>query len=307
MTFSMGTDPEFFLNWKGLPVSAHSFVPGTKSKPYQTLCGWVQADGTAVEFNTLPAYSASQFAWNLNSVVKELRAMIPKSLEFSFVPTVNYRPAMWNNIPKEAKVLGCDPDYLAGRNGELNGRDIDFRGVYERMRVGGGHLHYGWGSNLDYTDKSHRWDCITLVNSLESVIGSYSMLWDRDKLRNSYYGRDAPFRPKSFGVEWRGLSNAWLGQPGIHTWLFSASKAVFDGLKNGVVPYECIGSRPWELSDHIRRCQDPYRIDDLITRFNDYFKDQLWSLKLPPLPLGSLNVERIRETEVISKQLGRYD
>mgnify|MGYP001584855390 CR=1 FL=1 len=54
---TIGTDPEFFLEKDGKPVSAHDLVPGTKHEPYPLgkSGAHVQADGTAVEINIKPA------------------------------------------------------------------------------------------------------------------------------------------------------------------------------------------------------------------------------------------------------------
>ena len=293
--FTFGADPEFFLKLGHINVSAHDLVPGTKARTFKTLNGWVQADGTAIEFNTVPASSARAFAYNVGLAIRDVRAIVPSVFKFDIAPVVKFDTAYWRYVPKKAKELGCDPDYSAFREGRLNAAP-HFDSFNETYRSGGGHLHIGWGENFDYADKSHKYDCILMINSLEAVISAYSKLWDHDKTRKEWYGGDGAFRPKSFGVEWRGLSNAWVSQPAIHGWLFNVSKAVYELCRKGKPPHQSIGNHPWECFDIMR---SSYEDNEKIRRLNQYY-DGMFPGDLPPLPPGSILPEAAIHTELLN-------
>jgi hypothetical protein len=48
------------------------------------------------------------------------------------------------------------------------------------------------------------------VKQLDCYLGLSSLMYDTDTKRRAMYGAAGAFRPKSYGVEYRVLSNAWL-------------------------------------------------------------------------------------------------
>src|SRR5690606_33825534 len=89
---TIGCDPEFFLKLRsnGANRSAHGIVPGTKKEPHKLDKGAVQLDGTAVEFNIEPAKSPKDFTNNIESVLKDIRKIVPERYAFNFSPSVVY-------------------------------------------------------------------------------------------------------------------------------------------------------------------------------------------------------------------------
>jgi|CXWL01.1.fsa_nt_gi hypothetical protein len=235
--FLLGADPEFSLIDTEVmrTTSAHDLVPGTKANPQKITGGWVQADGTMVEYNIPPAKSAKEFVDNNAEVLKSLREMIPEKYVFSFRPTVHYDPYYFSHVPHVAKELGCSADYNAWKGGGINPRPQPPLDRLD-MRTCSGHLHLGFTKDQDPDNMSHRWDCCQLVKLLEVAICPYMPLWDSDTQRQVLYGRPGAFRPKSYGVEWRVPSNAWLNYPEIQGWLFDACKSVFLTMKAGHYP-----------------------------------------------------------------------
>ena len=226
MDITVGCDPEFFLKKGNKHVSAHDIVPGNKRNPFSLSRGAVQADGTAVEFNIVPAISADAFASNIADTIAEVRALVPRELEFDFSPSIVYPRKYFDELPQQSKDLGCDPDFNAYTS--LHNNPPTPPPGLETMRTGSGHIHIGWTDNKDPKDRSHFWDCCTLTKALDHYFERAKNLWDNDHRRQSLYGAKGAFRPKPYGCEYRVLSNAWLKYPKLWPWLFESVKFVVD-------------------------------------------------------------------------------
>lgn len=232
MTFLIGADPEFFLKRNGVNISADAFVPGTKDNPYRLKNGAVQLDGTAVEFNIDPASTAEEFSYNICSVMDEIRKMIPSEITFDFSPSVIYTEDIWKSIPSKCLELGCNPDNDAYNNNKPK-VPPPLPEKFKRMRTGAGHIHIGWGNNIDITDQTHIDDCNIVVKNLDCLFNHYSRCWDNDNRRHILYGQPGSFRIKPYGVEYRVLSNAWLRYPDLWPWLFNNTQCTLQKLLNG--------------------------------------------------------------------------
>ena len=208
MNIKIGADPELFIQKDGKFVSAHGIIPGTKEKPYPVERGAVQVDGMALEFNIDPAIQFQEFEHNINTVLYALRAMVPSEYEFVVSPTADFDPEYMASLPKEAVELGCDPDYNAW-TGQVNDRPEQ----HSVMRTAAGHVHIGWTKDADPHDDGHFTLCTEVSQEMDALIGIHSVLTDRDQKRRQMYGQAGAFRPKSYGVEYRVLSNYWIASP----------------------------------------------------------------------------------------------
>jgi hypothetical protein len=69
------------------------------------------------------------------------------------------------------------------------------------------------------------------VKFLDATLASQEMRWCKDTVRPTMYGALGNFRPKSYGLEYRTLSNSWLNQgPAFHEDLFNVTKKTVQGL-----------------------------------------------------------------------------
>lgn len=222
--FLVGADPELFVmkmhdGCNLNPVSAHNLMPGTKENPVRVDYGAIQVDGVAAEFNIDPASSAEEFSLFREAVVNQMLDVIRENGSYHLVaqPTAFFDQEYFDSLPAGVKVLGCTPDYNAWtlRTNEPPHTDQPFR-------TGGGHLHVGWGNFFDDTsrDNDHFMDCVDAVRQLDMILFPISHLWDRDQKRRELYGKAGAFRSKQYGVEYRPLSNAWVGNEKIERWLF---------------------------------------------------------------------------------------
>lgn len=204
--FTIGADPELWLTKGGVPVSAHGVIQGTKANPFQVKRGAVQVDGMALEFNINPASDFRNFDRNITTVLDELQALIPEGHEINLSPSVMFDNDTMDSQPFEALALGCDPDYNAYTR-EKNATPH----TQEGLRTAAGHIHVGWCKDMDPMDPTHFEACAQLTQQLDVYLGLPSLLWDNDQTRRSLYGEAGAFRPKSYGMEYRTLSNVWVG------------------------------------------------------------------------------------------------
>ena len=234
MRLTVGADPEVFVHSKKLNhyISAHNLIPGTKKNPYGIKYGAIQVDGVALEYNIEPAESPTQFTSYNMAVLRTLNHMIQqKDNGYSLVlkSTVYFpEPYFKKEIPAEAKVLGCDPDFNA-YTGEINNPPE----TKKPMRTGSGHIHIGWTEKADPMSPAHFYDCISVVKQLDHCLGFLSGEWDKDIERQELYGKMGTFRPKPYGVEYRVLSNAWLKYPRLYPWIFNTIKTSLEHLEKG--------------------------------------------------------------------------
>jgi len=215
--FKFGCDPELFvLNREGIAVTAEGLLPGTKEAPYKVMQGAVQVDGMAAEFNIDPAETFEEFNDNIESVLAQLKKMLPKGYKLSCVPAVEFSEEEWAKAPENAKVLGCNPDFNAWTGSPNESPDTTSR---PRLRTASGHLHIGWTEGEDMNEE-HLRNCTDLVKQLDWYLGGWSLLQDEDKTRRLLYGKAGACRFKPYGVEYRVLSNFWIPTmtKRLHVW-----------------------------------------------------------------------------------------
>lgn len=212
--FTIGCDPEIFLvdARTSKPVSAYGVVKGTKREPFKVPAGAYQVDGMALEFNTDPVPATGQFPMfdkNIVSVMKKLKEDVKangfKTVRFNIAPVQDFGEDLMAEQPKEAKELGCDPDWNAYTK-EPNPRpdgDVTFR-------TASGHIHVGWGADIPVDHPDHIDICAGFVKKLDMTVGMFMTLIDTDPRRRELYGKAGAFRPKPYGVEYRTPSNVWL-------------------------------------------------------------------------------------------------
>lgn len=225
VNFTLGADPEVFVtNGLGF-MSAHGLVPGSKEDPYPVEGGAVQVDGMALEFNIDPAEDYDTFQHNIDVVKAQLKDMIG-DLSFSEEASMTFTEDFLEGVPPENRELGCSPDY--------NGWTMEVNEKPDKkllMRTVGGHVHAG-----GFVDGLITEDTINLSGRLarimDETLGVYSILWDHDDLRREMYGAGGCFRPKSYGMEYRSLSNKWIFNSSltrfVHDMTYEAIEKLFD-------------------------------------------------------------------------------
>jgi hypothetical protein len=223
----VGCDPEVFVRRNGVFESAHNLIPGDKRNPHKVNCGAVQVDGMALEFNIDPASTEEMFLYNVQTVYDIMKSMVPGH-EVVATPVAHFSLEYLRKQPQEALELGCDPDFNAWS------RTINPRPDGERpMRTASGHVHVGWTSGEDPTEEGHLSRAEAVVRQLDFALGLPSLVYDADTLRREMYGKAGAYRPKTYGVEYRTLSNAWLNSPELIKWVFRVTQRAVRALMEG--------------------------------------------------------------------------
>jgi hypothetical protein len=235
---TIGCDPEIFvghMHTKAI-LSAHGLLKGDKLNPEPVDQGAIQIDGVALEFNINPAHNLKEFLGNIRTVMQQLEQRIRTehpNLVFRIEPTAHFDADYFNTIPPENRKLGCEPDfnvYTGKRNPPPNPDTL--------MRTAAGHIHIGWTEDEDPFDPTHTHSCHQVVKQLDAALYSVSTLWDNDYERRKLYGAKGAYRPKSYGVEYRVLSNAWLRTPQLQAWIYMATIRALELLGQGVRLFE---------------------------------------------------------------------
>ena len=219
---SFGCDPEIFVRERksGRFIGAAGLTRGTKQNP-APLAGTqvkVQVDGMALEFNPPPCFSRDRFSGYISEALHCIQLhLLEPDLELVIQSTVEFDEEEWKKTPEENKLLGCDPDwnaYTQRQNIPPNG-DVSFR-------TGAGHISIGWvPRNKTITlDKDFIYVCSVVAKELDASIGLVSLLLDTDTKRRSLYGKAGAFRPKSWGMEYRTLSNFWIKNKRLTNFIF---------------------------------------------------------------------------------------
>lgn len=215
----VGCDPELFVMQNGVFLSAHNLIPGTKNSPYRVPNGAVQVDGTALEFNIDPATNLKEFLSNINSVMGTLSNMV-QGHDIVISPVANFESSYFRSLPRVAKELGCEPDYNAWTCSTNPRPDSK-----KPMRTASGHVHVGWTEGKDVDDYEHFDSVAKVMRELDYYLGVVSLDWDKDNTRRTLYGKAGAFRCKTYGGEYRVLSNKWLDNDVLKTFVYNQTIA----------------------------------------------------------------------------------
>lgn len=285
MTFnlSIGADPELFVREKstGRFVSAHDLMPGTKTTPHPVPSGAIQVDGVAAEFNIDPAKTDSSFVGNISTVMGELRKTLGEKYELVADPSVTFPEDYFKSLPENIRELGCNPDFNA-YTGQVTEKPD---GSSTTLRTAAGHVHIGFRKDGDPTNEIHVSDCEIIVKNLDCYLGLFSLIWDQDKKRRNLYGKAGSYRPKSYGLEYRPLSNVWLRTTPLQAWVFNTTRKCLsdlmvegrrpaDDFKEGLVREFIDNSESWWNEEDDKKSKDHRKIRSTIF--------QLTGLKMPP-------------------------
>lgn len=245
----IGSDPETFLmDATGKYISSVGLIGGSKDepKPIGEGCS-VQEDNVSVEFNTPPTNDVEQFVdsinYNLDYIQKRASEL---GLTVVYSPSAQFADDQLNT--KEAQTFGCEPDFNAWSGGMVNPRP---RCKDKSLRSAGGHIHI----------EAPELDKCELIKAMDLFVGCQMLTFDSDKRRRQLYGKAGAFRPKSYGVEYRTASNAWLQSDDTKRWAFKQSQKAVEFVKSGkkiddelgAMIQHCINKSDIKLLDEINK------------------------------------------------------
>lgn len=237
----LGSDPEFFLMDAdtGAHLPSCGLIGADKWNPLQ-LPGlstgfMVQEDNVAVEFNIPPCESRGDFIEAMsivrNAGLKFLRPKLPNTpLRFSSL-SAHIFPAQALEHPA-AKVFGCEPDFNAWTKKE-NPKPA-LKGKMSQLRTCGGHVHVE--TSLPKERVIQAMDLFLAVPLLGLETNqSYNGL-ERKKL----YGKYGAYRPKSYGVEYRTLSNSWCLADTTVGYVWDGTERALDAVQRDLIDFDAM-------------------------------------------------------------------
>lgn len=273
---TVGADIEVFLQNKQTKeiISAEGFIKGTKSIPYNydpsNKYFATSLDNVLAEFCIPPARNKVEFYNYIRKSLAYINNSIPKKYCTSAFPSYSLDPKWLQS--EHSQIFGCEPDFNAYT------RTVNRKPYCEdkTLRSAGGHVHVGFaapefkyspelyeGENavLFYTGDNQRCD---VIKTLDLFVGVPSVILEPDNKRKELYGKAGCFRPKSYGVEYRTVSNFYLQSKNLILWLYNAVMSAVSFYNEGNRIDEVLGGF---ISEVINK-NDKSSAQELIKEFN---------------------------------------
>lgn len=227
MTVRLGSDPEVLLvDSNGVFRSSVGYIGAGKTNPKQVPRApkgfTLQEDNVTLEFGIPPASSREQFVDSIKRVMEYSKPYI-KGLTFSKLSCTIY-PEEEMKTP-QANMFGCEPDYNAWTE-KMNASP---RPPHPFLRSAGGHIHIETTRNP-----------LEVVRLMDLFLGVPSILMDTGEERKQLYGAAGAHRVKSYGVEYRTLSNFWIFEDRLVQWAWDNTQRAVESSFDVMVEQERI-------------------------------------------------------------------
>ena len=210
MEFTIGTDPEFMLRKNGNIFSSIGIVDGTKQKKKKSGDYEFYCDNVLVEVALPPSKTRQNFIDNIkNCLIALSKEVAPYE---PFIQSSHVYDKSQLNC-REALEISCTPEICAYEMQGVAGDSTLFERV--DLRSAGGHIHLG-SEVILRTEKDFPVNKFHTIRLLDLFLGIPSILIDKDPTSNArreIYGKAGRFRDTPYGVEYRSMSNFWLGSP----------------------------------------------------------------------------------------------
>lgn len=198
----IGADPEAFVQYGPHISHAIGMIGGTKDQPYPVMGGGLQEDNVLFEFNVDPSDNPEVFAQTIAMVLQQgADVLAMNGLRIKTHLSSHVYDNM-DGFPEKAFEFGCTPDYNAF-TGQENPRPS---ATNQLLRTAGGHVHIGYSHITTVTDDLSR----AVMNMCDYLLALPSLFEDKDTQRRDLYGKAGACRLKSYGAEYRTLSNYWI-------------------------------------------------------------------------------------------------
>lgn len=215
---TVGCDPEIFGfdPAKNEVVSLVGLIGGTKKEPMPVKLGTLQEDNVAAEIGIIPAASIDEFTFNIKTVMRQLRERVNAlGLDLAIKPSAVLRDEYL--LSEAALTFGCEPDL----NAWTLFNNPSPKASNPNLRSCGGHIHVGF-------DNPNKEKQILLVRAMDIFLGLPSLFHDNDTMRRELYGKAGACRLKNYGVEYRTLSNFWLGSDDLIGWAYNQTQRAIE-------------------------------------------------------------------------------
>jgi hypothetical protein len=210
------------LNKNNQLVSSEGIVGGTKDDPRDLGDGiFIQEDNVAVEYNIPPCNSADELVHCINlGLTKVQKELDVYGYKIAIMASGVFDPEYIYTT--HGLTMGCEPDYSV-----YTGKHNDLINSNTCLRSCGGHIHIGYDSK-SLTTRQRKISIANIVRAMDLFLCVPSMLLDSDTRRRELYGKPGSFRVKNYGLEYRSLSNFWIGSEELIRWVWDQTVLAFE-------------------------------------------------------------------------------
>ena len=216
MGFSFGSDPEFMIaDRNGNFVSAIKVFPtSSKDNKMQVNDGqYIFYDNVLLEMNVRPAKTLREFLQSFKECFDFTQDQLKrKSMHIKVQASAKFPLPQCEDA--DACIFGCDPEFcIYNRTADNKIMRIEPPALPmgNTFRSCGGHIHIGHLiATVEHGDPG------MVVKLMDGFVGATALLIDPDPTsadRRQLYGGAGTHRVSSYGLEYRTLSNFWLGAP----------------------------------------------------------------------------------------------
>lgn len=273
-----GCDPEgFFQDKEGRIVGSERVIPevGLNANNDPSGYGRIVRDGVQFELNpsggSCREGMGQRIAESFRTLHRHLATLKDRPLTISFRGVVEVDETEFAALSERSRILGCQPSFNVYEGSSSLG--VEDQSTF-RTRSAGGHIHLG---NLPYVRKSA--DKSSLIPVMDVLVGNTCVLLDRNPLnaeRRKVYGRAGEYRLPSHGIEYRTLSNFWLQDYKLMSFVMGLSRLAMSVWATVKGPYG-----GWDAADTLLEGVDLPSIARAINENN--------------VPLAKENYLRVRE------------
>lgn len=250
MNFSFGSDPELMLIDKnGKYKSAIGIVQGNKDNRIKINGHEFYYDNVLAECAIKPSFSKEEAVSNFKECLKIYSDMVDP-FKLQLTSSHNYEKSELKH--DDAKLVGCEPEYCPYemKIAEIPTEEI----LHGTLRTCGGHIHLG----SEYLTEGI--NGILAMYMMDIFLGIPSLWLDKDqtsKTRREMYGEAGRYRVKSYGMEYRSLSNFWLQSPRFVEFIYEMSEFVVMFVESGKA--ENHWSFDWDVFHSTSRLSDAWK------------------------------------------------
>lgn len=255
--FTLGADIECFLAKKDTAeiISAEGIIKGTKYDPYvfdpENKFFSTSLDNVMAEHTIPPTDNVDDW---VSSILKSKNYIesLDDSLCTAYIPSARLAD-VYLNTPN-AQLFGCEPDFNAWKDGEMNPPPSK---SIANLRTAGFHVHAGY--NTPSMEQN-----INIMKWFDVYVTLPSLLIEPDNERRMMYGKAGAFRHKPYGMEARTLSSYFASTPELMKWVFDNTKeAVERALSGEEMPTELA-----ELTRTVIDVADKNKAKELCDKYN---------------------------------------
>ena len=240
----LGTDPEVFLSKetgrirKRIAIIGSEMVVPTEGMnciSSGSTCGKVVRDGVQVELHPTATTCRQSMGYYIKNCLAHLNAEVAKhkGLKIDFRQVVTLSRGDLMKLQPDSRELGCMPSL------NIYGKEhIILDGEKYLTRSAAGHIHMGSQAFNGPAQFGDRLDPVRAVRIMDVLVGNQSVLMDRDPLaaeRRKAYGRAGEYRLPPHGLEYRTLSNFWLRDYKLMSFVMGMTKMAHLVMQSSII------------------------------------------------------------------------